>query len=165
MELPRAVRLSLTLAAVLAGAGCVTVGAQQAGPASPVGSPGSPAPVPVPVPSPVAERPGAAAPGAAGVVLPLGRLPEPAEPARRPPAVEAGPGPVRQGQAAAPRKPRTRKPGAARPFRRPAVPAPGQRQGQGKGPGQAYGMDDVCAAADGMVPPSVVDLCVGQYGR
>ncbi|MGW7438672.1 hypothetical protein [Streptomyces sp. NPDC054849] len=46
----------------------------------------------------------------------------------------------------------TRLPGkaTARPRRRPAPPPR---------------PDELCAAAEGVVPPSVVDLCLRQYGR
>ncbi len=116
MQLRRAVPLSL--AALLASAGCVSVGPQDADPAPvrnsvpPAGAPGVPSPLPL-------------------AALPLG------ERART--------------KAAAPHR-RTRLPGktTARPRRRPAPPAR---------------PDELCAAAEGVVPPSVVDLCLRQYGR
>ncbi|MFE6906383.1 hypothetical protein [Streptomyces erythrochromogenes] len=153
MQLRRA--LPLSLVALLASAGCVSVGPQD------------PAAVPSPVRGavPAADAPErAASPG-----LPLGELPaavppEPsADPARGPAADGDGGGDrnrvparvsprerARAKQAAPPR--RTRVPGAAtaHPRRRPAAPPR---------------PDELCAAADGVVPPSIVDLCVRQYDR
>ncbi|MFB7807267.1 hypothetical protein [Streptomyces virginiae] len=95
--------------------------------------------------------------------LPLGELPaaappEPSPAAGRGPAAdpERAPAPAspRQRahakQAAPPR--RTRLPGSAtaHPRRRPAPPPR---------------VDELCAAADGVVPPSIVDLCLRQYDR
>ncbi|MER7732871.1 hypothetical protein ABTX80_18485 [Streptomyces erythrochromogenes] len=153
MQLRRA--LPLSLVALLASAGCVSVGPQD------------PAAVPSPVRGavPAADAPErAASPG-----LPLGQLPaavapEPSANTARGPAADGdaeGDGDraparvsprerARAKQAAPPR--RTRVPGAvtAHPRRRPvAPPRP----------------DELCAAADGVVPPSIVDLCVRQYER
>ncbi|MFB7147775.1 hypothetical protein ACFCYA_00005, partial [Streptomyces virginiae] len=68
------------------------------------------------------------------------RAPAPASPRQRAHAKQAAP----------PR--RTRLPGSAtaHPRRRPAPPPR---------------VDELCAAADGVVPPSIVDLCLRQYDR
>ncbi|MFD3552280.1 hypothetical protein [Streptomyces goshikiensis] len=160
MQLRRAVPLSLL--ALLASAGCVSVG------------PGSPDPVrgsvpPVGAPD-TAGVPGAAAlPGDAGSLpalsvplplpMPLGDLPgtgpesgpgaesdrsRPAAQGARPPAER------RAKPAAPPRRVRPAKPTA------PRVPRP---------PGRLPGVDELCAAAEGSAPPSIVDLCVRQYGQ
>ncbi|MBZ9594208.1 hypothetical protein K7B06_03715 [Streptomyces erythrochromogenes] len=147
MQLRRA--LPLSLVALLASAGCVSVG------------PHDPAPDPAPVRGsvPSADAPERSAPPA----LPLGELP---------PAVPPGPAPgtarepvaeqerasaataprerPRAKQAAPPRRNRLPGSATAHPHRRPAPPPR---------------MDELCAAADGVVPPSVVDLCLRQYGR
>ncbi|MFD5624164.1 hypothetical protein [Streptomyces yangpuensis] len=146
MQLRRA--LPLSLVALLASAGCVSVG------------PHDPAPDPAPVRGsvPSADAPERSAPPA----LPLGELPsavppgpapdtarEPVADPDRAPAAAAPRERPRAKQAAPPR--RTRLPGSTtvHPRRRPAPPR----------------MDELCAAADGVVPPSIVDLCLRQYGR
>ncbi|MEV8532501.1 hypothetical protein [Streptomyces sp. NPDC051211] len=155
MQLRRAARLSLSLAALLTSAGCVSVGS----PAPPPRGDAPQAPAAVP-------EPGSAASPAAEETLPLGRLP--GSPPQAAPPAAGRPGPPAGARKTHPRTPA----GPAGPHRRPAAPAPG--------PGRAYGMDDVadvvdvagaddmddlCEAAEGSVPPSVVDLCVGRYGR
>ncbi|MGP3683887.1 hypothetical protein ACTVZO_04100 [Streptomyces sp. IBSNAI002] len=144
MQLRRAVPLSLL--ALLASAGCVSVGPQDPAPVPSggsvphVGAPDAPPPPPSPLPLPLGELPAAAAdtPG-----------PEPSQ--ARPPARAARPPAPRPAKPAAPpRRPRPAKPALPHPVRRPA-PAPG--------------LDEVCAAAEGAVPPSIVDLCLRQYGR
>ncbi|MFJ7779147.1 hypothetical protein [Streptomyces yangpuensis] len=147
MQLRRA--LPLSLVALLASASCVSVG------------PHDPAPDPAPVRGSV---PSADAPErSAAPALPLGELP-PAVPPGPVPDLDRGPAPdpARAPAAAAPRERprakqaapprRTRLPGAAtgHPHRRPAPPPR---------------VDELCAAADGVVPPSIVDLCLRQYGR
>ncbi|MEU6315480.1 hypothetical protein [Streptomyces sp. NPDC047014] len=124
MQLHRAVPLSLV--ALLASAGCVSVG------------PRDPAPEPARTSVPPVGAPADPSPGADA--LPLGRLPA------------AAPEPTAK---AAPRPRHTRVPGpagAGHPRRRP--PAPPRT-------------DEMCALADGsgVVPPSIVDLCLRQYGR
>ncbi|MFD5678386.1 hypothetical protein ACFWID_40505, partial [Streptomyces sp. NPDC127040] len=63
---------------------------------------------------------------------------------------------------------------AARPLSgRPAKPAPPRRAHPpgpasphpGRRPAAPPAMDELCAAADGTVPPSIVDLCLREYGR
>ncbi|MFF8266941.1 hypothetical protein ACF059_06055 [Streptomyces sp. NPDC016562] len=145
MQLRRAVPLSLVV--LLASAGCVRVGPQDQAP-EPVRGPVPPVGAPE-VPSPPA--------------LPLGKLPAPAgsgpESAAeadqdQEPDGDRHRGPSRERARAKPVAPprRARVPGHAsgRPHRR-AAPAPP--------------VDDLCAAADGVVPPSIVDLCLRQYGR
>ncbi|MFD3717101.1 hypothetical protein [Streptomyces sp. NPDC058674] len=143
MQLLRAVPLSFL--ALLTTAGCVSV------------APGTPAPVRGPVP-PVGAA-DLSAPPPAPPALPLGRLPARAAdgplPATAAPAVrgaaEAGRPPAdRPAKPTAPR--RTRPHGAPTPHaRRKPVPPPG--------------VDELCAAAEGAVPPSIVDLCLREYGR
>ncbi|WP_158717774.1 hypothetical protein [Streptomyces sp. NRRL F-2664] len=147
MQLRRA--LPLSLVALLASAGCVSVG-----PRDPAPSP-SPSPAPVRGSVPSADLPAHAA-------LPLSALP---------PAAPPGPAPDQDRKAAADPD---RAPGSAAPRRRSHAKqaAPPRRTRQ---PGTATAhprrrpppprMDELCAAADGVVPPSIVDLCVRQYGR
>ncbi|MER5731981.1 hypothetical protein ABT084_27235 [Streptomyces sp. NPDC002138] len=143
MQLRRAVPLSLVV--LLAGTGCASVGD-----ASP--DPGPPRPAPAPATAP------ASAP-AEDPVLPLGRVAGPSGPA----IVEPDPAPTprhspgeRAMQPSAPRRTTPRKPAPAHP-RRYVAPAPARLPGQAE-------MDELCAAAEGSVPPSVLDLCVGRYG-
>ncbi len=144
MQLRRAVPLSLL--ALLASAGCVSVGPQDSAPVAsggsvpPADTPDAPPPVPAPLPLPLGELPDAAAdsPG-----------PDPSE--ASPPARAARPPASRPAKPAAPpRRPRAAKPTLPHPVRRPAPPP---------------GLDELCAAAEGAVPPSIVDLCLRQYGR
>ncbi|WP_073918311.1 hypothetical protein [Streptomyces sp. CB00455] len=137
MQLRRAVPLSLF--ALLATAGCVSVGPQDVAPVPARGS----------VPPPDATAPDLPPP------LPLGTLPPPAadpagagadQAAARPP--DTAPRPAKP--AAPARRPRAAKPAAPHSRRQPAPPPR---------------MDELCAAAEGTVPPSVVDLCLRQYGR
>lgn len=141
MQLRRAVPLSLV--ALLASAGCVSVGPQDT------------LPDPVRGAIPPAEAPDVPAP----LALPLGQLPtsapQDAAPDRKPdripdphpePPVVRTPGKT----AAPPRRTRAQGPASTHPRRRPA-PAPR--------------MDAMCAAAEGVVPPSIVDLCLRQYGH
>ncbi|MFD7030309.1 hypothetical protein ACFWAR_19940 [Streptomyces sp. NPDC059917] len=60
-------------------------------------------------------------------------------------------------QPSAPRRTSPRKPAPSHP-RRYAAPPPARVSGQQE-------MDDLCSAADGTLPPSVVDLCVGRFGE
>ncbi|APU38897.1 hypothetical protein [Streptomyces sp. TN58] len=151
MQLRRA--LPLSLVALMASAGCVSVAPQDPARAA------APSPVRESVPSADASAPPPARPA-----LPLGELPAPAPPeqardADRGPAGDTGRAPAapaapreraHEKQAAPPR--RTRVPGSAtaHPRRRPKPPPR---------------LDELCAAADGVVPPSIVDLCLRQYGR
>ncbi|MFD3326756.1 hypothetical protein [Streptomyces sp. NPDC058701] len=140
MQLRRAVPLSLV--ALLASAGCVSVG-----PDSPAPATGSVPPVGAP------DRP--AAPSA----LPLGKLPGPAADEPRPvPDVSAGRPPAK---AARPLSGRPAKPAAPRRAHPPGPASPHPR----RKPTGPPAMDELCAAADGTVPPSIVDLCLREYGR
>ncbi|MEU9161846.1 hypothetical protein AB0D29_16440 [Streptomyces sp. NPDC048424] len=144
MQLRRAVPLSLV--ALLASAGCVSVAPQDS------------APVPVRGSVPPANAPELPTP----LALPLGELPATPETDPHPdpePAAERGrapePEPSRERARAKTVPPRrTRVPGPAT-----AHPHPRRR------PAPAPRMDELCAAADGVVPPSIVDLCLRQYGR
>ncbi|MFG2411459.1 hypothetical protein [Streptomyces goshikiensis] len=150
MQLRRAVPLSLL--ALLASAGCVSVG-----PGSPAPARGSVPPVGAPD---TAGVPGAAVlPGDAGPLpalsvplpLPLGDLPGAEPDPSRPLAKGARPPSERRAKPAVPpRRVRPAKPTA------PRVPRP-----QGRLPRA----DELCAAAEGAAPPSIVDLCVRQYGQ
>ncbi|OEJ30698.1 hypothetical protein [Streptomyces subrutilus] len=145
MQLRRAVPLSLL--ALLASAGCVSVSPQDS---APVRAGGSVPPANAPDAPPAVPAP--------PLALPLGELPAAAaddpgaDPSQAPPAARAGRPPVPRPAkpAAPPRRPRAAKPVLPHPVRRPAPP---------------LGMDAVCAAAEGTVPPSLVDLCLRQYGR
>lgn len=146
MQLRRAVPLSLL--ALLASAGCVSVGPQ--------------APAPVRGSVPPLGAPETTAYPPASPSLPLGKLPGPtadtgtaADPSTDPSpgrsaAKRARPPAERPAKAAPPRRVRPPKPPAPRPHRQPAPPPR---------------MEELCAAAEGVVPEPVVDLCLRQYGR
>ncbi|MEV0411555.1 hypothetical protein AB0I68_12315 [Streptomyces sp. NPDC050448] len=145
MQLRRA--LPLSLVALLASTGCVSVGPD----AAPAPSRGSSTPLDAPdTPdaSPVAAAPGIPPPFPESRPLPLGRLPAP-DP-ERPPAKAARPPAARTAKPSAPRRAHPPQPA---PPRIPRQPAPLPRP------------DELCAAAEGAVPPSIVDLCIRQYGR
>ncbi|MET9700462.1 hypothetical protein ABZY31_26585 [Streptomyces sp. NPDC006529] len=158
MQLRRAVPLSL--AVLLAGTGCVSGGTGGA---------------PQPAPSRTAETP---APPSGGITPPA-RAGEPtgalfgetgpAPTVRHSPGTDAGVGPdasgptpprraaERAGKPSAPRRTSPHKPAPSHP-RRHAAPPPARVPGQ-------QDMDDLCSvaeAAEGTVPPSVMDLCVGR---
>ncbi|MFJ9075012.1 hypothetical protein ACIRO3_07105 [Streptomyces sp. NPDC102278] len=160
MQLRRAA-LPLSLLALLATAGCVSVGPDSA----PTG-PGRGSAPPVDAPDAAADRGASDTPPALSLsrALPLGPLPdrtdEPApdtDTGAAPDAGEALPARAARPPAAPPARPamprRARTPKAASPHvpRRSAPRTPRA--------------DELCAAAEGAVPPSVVDLCVRQYGR
>ncbi|MFJ5631278.1 hypothetical protein ACIQF5_01370 [Streptomyces goshikiensis] len=158
MQLRRAVPLSLL--ALLASAGCVSVGPGAPDPARgsvpPVGAPdtagvpggavlpGDSGPLPalsVPLPLPLGDLPGS------GPESGPGAEPDPSRPLAkggRPPSER------RAKPAVPPRRVRPARPAA------PRVPRP-----QGRLPR----VDELCAAAEGSAPPSIVDLCVHQYGQ
>ncbi|MFE9559912.1 hypothetical protein ACFYM0_02205 [Streptomyces sp. NPDC006487] len=166
--------LPLSLVALLASAGCVSVGGPRDAEGPARGS------VP-PADAPELGRPGDASPAADPVglpagPLPLGRLPARAE-ADRDGADQDGAGrdgPARDGRpgharpaAKAPRQaaePRT-KPAAPRRAHPPKTAAarPG-RPARAPGPTLPR-TDELCAAAEGSLPPSIVDLCIRQAGR
>ncbi|MFE2474384.1 hypothetical protein [Streptomyces sp. NPDC059389] len=146
MQLRRA--LPLSLAALLASTGCVSV-APEAVPAPSRGSSAAADAQDTADASAAPDRPPAPP---ESLPLPLGRLPEPPAPPpvraapERPPAVRGAKPP------AAPRRARPPKPAPPRTPRQavpPRLPRP----------------DELCAAAEGGVPPSIVDLCIRQYGR
>ncbi|MFJ3723554.1 hypothetical protein ACIPYQ_13410 [Streptomyces sp. NPDC090045] len=144
MQLRRAVPLSLV--ALLASAGCVSVAPQDA------------APVPVRGSVPRADAPELPTP----LALPLGKLPTTAE---QDPDAGAEPGPEPEqdpGPEPAPSRDRART--KATPPRRARVPGPVTAHPRRR-PAPPPGTDELCAAADGVVPPSIVDLCLRQYGR
>ncbi|MFI5763041.1 hypothetical protein [Streptomyces sp. NPDC051563] len=168
--------LPLSLVALLASAGCVSVGgpgtsdAPARGPVPPAGAPdpsgpadASPATGALGLPAealPLGDLPatdgrgqdatdGSGGSGAAG---PDGRV-DGHEAARRA-AKALRPAAERRAKAAAPRRAHPPKPAAARPerpVRHPVPPLPRT--------------DELCAAAEGSLPPSIVDLCIRQAGR
>ncbi|MFE4258658.1 hypothetical protein [Streptomyces sp. NPDC056883] len=156
--------LPLSLVALLASAGCVSVGGPGVSDV-PARDPVPPADAPD-LSGPADASPAAGAVGLPAEALPLGALPAGAgadddgadraaghAPVRR--AVEA-PRPVaeRRTKPAAPRRAHPPKKTAAhpdRPARNPVPPLPRT--------------DELCAAADGALPPSIVDLCIRQAGR
>ncbi|MFF2785889.1 hypothetical protein ACFVT6_03815 [Streptomyces sp. NPDC058049] len=148
MQLRRAVPLSLVV--LLASTGCVSVG------------PRDPAPAPVRGSVPPAEAPEVPAP----LALPLGALPEPATPApdtARDPHADADPRPAPKA-APEPQPSRGRAAQAPPPPRRKRVPGPATAHPRRR-PAPPPRLDQLCATAEGAVPPSVVDLCLRQYGR
>ncbi|MEU8460936.1 hypothetical protein [Streptomyces sp. NPDC029003] len=158
MQLRRAA-LPLSLLALLASAGCVSVGPESGGPGP---ARGSVPPLDAPDAPDASDAPGAppgqraAAPPAP---LPLGELPDPEPPSGAPdpdPAAarKARPPGERAGKPAVPRRARPLGPA---PPHTPHAPRPA-------GPRPLRG-EELCAAAEGALPPSVVDLCVRQYGR
>ncbi|MET9881944.1 hypothetical protein ABZZ20_02080 [Streptomyces sp. NPDC006430] len=146
--------LPLSLVALLASTGCVPVGPDAApaparGTAAPADSPDAQA---APGASPAASPRDAAPPLPRSAPLPLGELPE-ATPTQ-PPAKAARPPAARPVKApAAPRHGHPPQPGPHRTARQPAASA------------GAAGGDEPCTAAEDAVPPSIMDLCIGQYGR
>ncbi|MCM9077677.1 hypothetical protein L1606_06245 [Streptomyces spororaveus] len=149
MQLRRAVPLSLVV--LLASTGCVSVG------------PRDPAPAPVRGSVPPAEAPEVPAP----LALPLGALPgaaTPAPDANRARDADAAAKPGRK-QAPDPEPSRERPPAkAAPPPRRKRVPGPAPAHPRRR-PAPPPRLDQLCSAAEGTVPPSIVDLCLRQYGR
>ncbi|TDU79827.1 hypothetical protein [Streptomyces sp. KS 21] len=150
MQLRRA--LPLSLVALLASSGCVSVGAD----ADPAPATGTSAPLEARDPagaSPPTAVPDLTPPLPESRPLPLGQLPgadqEP-DP-ERPPA-----------RAARPPAARSAKPPAAPRRAHPPQPAPPRSPRQGAALPRP---DELCAAAEGAVPPSIVDLCIRQYGR
>ncbi|MEV7831495.1 hypothetical protein AB0P12_12820 [Streptomyces subrutilus] len=143
MQLRRAV--PLTLVALLASAGCVSVGPE--------------APAPARGAVPPLDAPDRPAPRTLPDALPLGRLPVPvtAEPDPAPatgpgrPSPEASrPAAGRAAKPAPPRRVRPPGPATAHPRRKPVAPT---------------AVDRLCDAAEGTVPPAIVDLCLREYGR
>ncbi|MER6517627.1 hypothetical protein ACFWHQ_30785 [Streptomyces sp. NPDC060334] len=160
MQLRRAA-LPLSVLALLATAGCVSVGPEPSPP-----GPGRGSVPPADAPDAAADRGAPDTPPAPPLspALPLGPLPdrtddEPARDADTAPDADPGNAPARAAR-----------PPAAAPHARPATP---RRAGPPKAasphvprrsaPRVPRG-DELCAAAEGTVPPSIVDLCVGQYG-
>ncbi|MFF4099682.1 hypothetical protein [Streptomyces sp. NPDC001903] len=148
MQLRRA--LPLSLVALLASTGCVCVGPEAVpAPAPARGSSAAEDARDTAEESPAPDLPPAPP---ESLPLPLGRLPEPPAPPpvraapERPPAVRGGKPP------AAPRRARPPKPAPPHTPRQPAPP-------------RLPRPDELCAAAEGAVPPSIVDLCIRQYGR
>ncbi|WP_406180539.1 hypothetical protein [Streptomyces sp. NBC_01006] len=142
MQLRRA--LPLSLVALLASTGCVSVG-PDAAPAPPRGTSAPADAQDTPEAPPAPDRPPSPP---ESLPLPLGQLPEPPVRAapERPPAVRSAKPP------AAPRRAHPPKPAPPRTPRQPAPP-------------RLPRPDELCAAAEGAVPPSIVDLCIRQYGH
>lgn len=165
--------LPLSLFALLASTGCVSVGPQApGGPAH-----GSVPPADAPDTATAdgsAEAGGPTGPGGpAGPAnasdahgLPLGRLPTPTSPTS-PAATAAGPGtpgpdPARR-SAKTPRKGAEHRSKPAAPHHPHPLKAAPLRSGSRPAP--PPGLDELCAGAEGSVPPSIVDLCLRQSGR
>ncbi|WP_329192926.1 MULTISPECIES: hypothetical protein [unclassified Streptomyces] len=148
MQLRRAA-LPLSLLALLASAGCVSVG------------PGEPAAGPARGSLPPVDAPDAPPVLPPSEPLPLSPLPDPG------PAPDAAPdpGPEAEGQP----KGKTRVHPARRGGEHAAKPAAPRRVRPPDAPRRTVprgrGGEELCAAAEGVVPPSVVDLCVRQYDR
>lgn len=161
--------LPLSLVALLASAGCVSVGGPRV---SDVPARGSVPPADAPeLGRPADESPAADPHGLPAEPLPHGELPARAEAARagaehagadrdgghersRPAAKAPGPAAERRAKPAAPRRAHPPKTAAARPVRPARNPVPPLPR-----------TDELCAAAEGSLPPSIVDLCVRQAGR
>ncbi|MCX5379995.1 hypothetical protein [Streptomyces sp. NBC_00091] len=145
----RRAALPFSLLALLASAGCVSVGPESGAP-GPLRDPVPPADAPDAPDGPDARRASGPAPE---LPLPLGEVPDPEpEPPAPPPARAARPPAERPAKPAAPRRARPPQPPAPRVPRQPAAP-------------RLLGGEELCEAAQGAVPPSIVDLCVRQYGR
>ncbi|MET9464625.1 hypothetical protein ABZY44_07315 [Streptomyces sp. NPDC006544] len=151
--------LPLSLLAFLASAGCVScvsVGPQ----VSDVPPRGYVPPVGAPDTGDTADAHG----------LPLGALP--AGPPAPPPAdVETRPGTgTGAGQDQSRRSASPPRAAAAERHTRPAAqrrahPPKAASAHSGRRPAPPARLDELCAVADGSVPPSIVDLCLRQYGR
>ncbi|MCJ0875730.1 hypothetical protein [Streptomyces sp. AP-93] len=158
--------LPLSLVALLASAGCVSVGGPRD---SDVPARGFVPPADAPELSPPPDASPAADPvGLPAEPLPLGELPARADAyadradadrdggkaPSRPAAKAPRPAAERRAKPAAPRRAHPPKAAAARPdrpARNPVAPLPRT--------------DELCAAAEGSLPPSIVDLCIRQAGR
>lgn len=159
MRLLRA--LPLSLVALLASTGCVSVGGPRDG-----GAPARDAVPPVDAPDlsrPDAGSPAAEPAGRPAEPLPLGELPAEAAPARAATDRDSGhepsrraakaprPTAERRAKPATPRRahpPRSTADRPDRPARDPVPPLPRA--------------DEFCSAAEGALPPSIVDLCIRQ---
>ncbi|WP_327308381.1 hypothetical protein OG730_37065 [Streptomyces sp. NBC_01298] len=162
MRLRRA--LPLSLVALLASAGCVSVG----GPRD-TGVPARDSVTPADAPElsrPVDASPTAGPAGLPAEPPPLGELPARAaadrtdadpdggrDPSRRP-AKAPRPAAERRTKPTAPRHAHPPKTTAARPDRPARAPVPPFPR-----------TDELCAAAEGSLPPSIVDLCIRQADR
>ncbi|MFD5144819.1 hypothetical protein [Streptomyces sp. NPDC058401] len=164
--------LPLSLVALLASAGCVSVGGPRV---SDVPAPGPVPPAGAPDASGADASPAAGALGRPAEPLPLGALPAGGGPGRdgtegadvsgsagrgdgheaaRRAAKAPRPAAERRAKPSAPRRAHPPKSAAARPerpVRNPVPPLPRT--------------DELCAAAEGSLPPSIVDLCIRQAGR
>ncbi|MFE2525200.1 hypothetical protein ACFXEL_13260 [Streptomyces sp. NPDC059382] len=158
MQLRRAA-LPLSVLALIATAGCVSVG-----PESPPTGPGRGSVPPADAPDAAADRDASDTRPAPPLspALPLSPLPgrtdEPARDADTAPDANPGRGPAREARPPAapnarPATPRRAGPPKAASPHVPRRSAPRAPRG-----------DELCAAAEDAVPPSIVDLCVRQYG-
>ncbi|MCX4776310.1 hypothetical protein [Streptomyces sp. NBC_01264] len=158
MQLRRA--LPLSLVALLASAGCVSVGGPR-GADVPARDSVTPADAPE-LTGPADASPTAGPAGLPAQSLPLGELPAPAGADRD----GGGPAPSRRAaKAPRPAAERRAKPTAPRRAHPPKTPAARpERPARGPVPPLAR-TDELCAAAEGALPPSIVDLCIRQAGR
>ncbi|CAM5335800.1 hypothetical protein SAVIM338S_00988 [Streptomyces avidinii] len=154
--------LPLSLLALLASAGCVSCVS--------VGPQVSDGPARGPVPPAGAPDTGGPANASDPHGLPLGTLPAgPSAPAPADARPEAGAG-AEAGRDQAGRAARAPRAAAAERRAKPAAPrrphppeaAPAR---SGRQPAPPPRLDELCAVAGGSVPPSIVDLCLRQYGR
>lgn len=163
--------LPLSLVALLASVGCVSVGGPRD---AEVPARGSVPPADAPeFGGPADASPAADPVGLPAEALPLGELPARAEadldladavrdgadrdggPEHARPASKAPrPAAERRTKPAAPRRAHPPKTAAARPDRPARHPVPPLPR-----------TDELCAAAEGSLPPSIVDLCIRQAGR
>ncbi|MFD6888583.1 hypothetical protein [Streptomyces sp. NPDC059957] len=156
--------LPLSLVALLASAGCVSVGGPQV---SDVPARGSVPPADAPdLSGPPDASPAAGPAGLPAEPLPLGELPARPDADRadadrgrghehpRPAAKAPLPVAERRAKPAVPRRAHPPKTAAARPDR------PARKAVQ-----RLPRTDELCAAAEGSLPPSIVDLCIRQAGR
>lgn len=164
--------LPLSLVALLASAGCVSVGGPQV---SDVPARGSVPPADAPELSRPADASSAGssspeagpATGLPAEALPLGELPAQAGPDRADADRGGGHGPAprhaakaprpaaeRRAKPAAPRRAHPPEAAAARPDRPARNPVPPLPR-----------TEELCTAAEGTLPPSIVDLCIRQSGR
>ncbi|MET9853322.1 hypothetical protein ABZY57_10295 [Streptomyces sp. NPDC006450] len=162
MQLRRA--LPLSLVALLASTGCVSVGGPRD---SDLPARGSVPPADAPeLSGPPDASPAADPVGIPAEPLPLGELPARADAYQqdtgrdgarersRPAAKTPRPAAERRAKPAAPRRAHPPKAAAARPDRPARNPVASLPR-----------TDELCAAAEGSLPPSIVDLCIRQAAR
>ncbi|MFF1413192.1 hypothetical protein ACFVX6_26055 [Streptomyces sp. NPDC058289] len=155
--------LPLSLVALLASAGCVSVGGPRVSDV-PARGPVPPADAPD-LGGPAGAAPAAGAVGLPAEPLPLGELPTEAGSDHDRTDRTAGHGPARRaGEAPRPAAERRTKPAAPRRAHPPKKAARPDRPVRNPVPPLPR-TDELCAAAEGSLPPSIVDLCIRQASR